>query len=859
MITERIGFEVGDAIANLNALNAAILQVNASISTLNATAGRSGVNNVATAFNRVNTAANQARSGVQGVSNAMNQAGQVGTRAGQSLTISWQTFGRILVTQAIVRTLNAISDALGAAATRAAEFEIATARIANITDEGVAGIDNLRQSIRELAIETGRSLEEVTGAALEALQNDLGTTEETFRLLTGAADDLAKATGTDLTSAVNSISSVLKSFNQDASEATNIADALFVAYDKGRITLGELESRLGTITPQMNTLSIAFDEGAAAVAALTLSGLNSATAMTQLRNILAKLIKPTEDLEKAFAELGVKSGQELIEKFGGLRGALNALKTAFDNDEEAVAKAFSTIRGQLGVLNLLSNEGVNFTNVLAEMDNKLGQVKEAADNVNATTTVQVTQQFAKLRDTMLPVGDALNKLKLDALTAINNFIAGLSRLQQRQDFQKLQQFATQFGTAFISVIDDIIAKLDQMFRFIANGVSQAIAILEKITNPVGATESTRIATIRADMLRLGTDAEAAAQRIRDAFAARGSTNILGDQQPAFDAIAKLEERARIASANFRAQMLANQARIDANTEAANRFRASVEAATAAPLFGNTAELQAQNAALKAISATLTEIQAKASTATGTAAAQLQQELSLQERKVQEKAEELGLDNKAVQALIGQLRATQQILSNQEGKAANEQKATQAAELANQALQRQQQIAQQAGVALDQLGISGSEAGKKVESIPDSVTVDASAAIAQMRALEAAAIAAAQAVRAANSGGGPGFYHGGFIHRASGGDTRGADTIPAMLSPGEFVMNKRSTGRFFSQLQALNAGQSTSFRESGGAVTNIGDINVNVSGGSGGETPTQTARQIASGLRRELRRKTSRLS
>jgi hypothetical protein len=77
----------------------------------------------------------------------------------------------------------------------------------------------------------------------------------------------------------------------------------------------------------------------------------------------------------------------------------------------------------------------------------------------------------------------------------------------------------------------------------------------------------------------------------------------------------------------------------------------------------------------------------------------------------------------------------------------------------------------------------------------------------------------------------------------------------MLSPGEFVVNARSTRKFFSQLQAINAGVRPVFRQDGGPVTNVGDINVTVTGGRDG---TLTGRQIASSLRRELRRNTSSL-
>lgn len=103
--------------------------------------------------------------------------------------------------------------------------------------------------------------------------------------------------------------------------------------------------------------------------------------------------------------------------------------------------------------------------------------------------------------------------------------------------------------------------------------------------------------------------------------------------------------------------------------------------------------------------------------------------------------------------------------------------------------------------------------------------------------------------------GPGSAMGGYQRFASGGRAQGTDTIPAMLSKGEYVMNAKSTRRFFSQLVAMNSGVAPIYRQDGGSVTNIGDINVSVTGGS---TSKQSARDIATALRREMRRGTARL-
>jgi hypothetical protein len=88
---------------------------------------------------------------------------------------------------------------------------------------------------------------------------------------------------------------------------------------------------------------------------------------------------------------------------------------------------------------------------------------------------------------------------------------------------------------------------------------------------------------------------------------------------------------------------------------------------------------------------------------------------------------------------------------------------------------------------------------------------------------------------------------------SGGGPAGTDVIPAMLSPGEMVINAASARRFASQLTAINAGVQPVYRSEGGSVTNVGDINVTVTGGG---SSRQTARSIAAELRRELRRGTA---
>ena len=131
--------------------------------------------------------------------------------------------------------------------------------------------------------------------------------------------------------------------------------------------------------------------------------------------------------------------------------------------------------------------------------------------------------------------------------------------------------------------------------------------------------------------------------------------------------------------------------------------------------------------------------------------------------------------------------------------------------------------------------------------------------AMLRAAAAARDAAAAIAQATSAGAGSTYArNGGSTARyfASGGPlSRGHDNQVIMAQPGERIVSARNARRFATELQAMNAGSKPVYRDHGGPVTNVGDISVSV---SQGETPSQTARDLVTAIRRELRRGTSRL-
>lgn len=124
-----------------------------------------------------------------------------------------------------------------------------------------------------------------------------------------------------------------------------------------------------------------------------------------------------------------------------------------------------------------------------------------------------------------------------------------------------------------------------------------------------------------------------------------------------------------------------------------------------------------------------------------------------------------------------------------------------------------------------LGLSGLSEEDK-ELIQDRSRQEAEASVVELYDLirKGMRSGAAGAGSGGGGGGGGGWFHGGYItpiYRATGGGSRGVDTVPAYLQPGEFVVRKSSVARAgLSALMSLNRGDiASAVRSLGSNVSN----------------------------------------
>lgn len=427
-IIQKLGFETGQAVSNIAAMDEALKGLNRRIARFAKVSAAADAAKMGAAFDDTAAKAKKAAGETDKAFNKMKDGGKKAADGIQKITFAWSGLAKALLARTAVQAITKLTAAILDSANAASEFEITVARISNIAKGPGSGIDELSQSLNALSVQLGRPITEVTEAAFEGLQNDLGNTTETMNFLADAADNLALVTGGTLTQAVNSLSSVIKAYNLPISEAATVSDQFFAAIDKGRISLEELENSLGKITPLAAKLDIEFGQVAGAMAAITQSGTSANVANTQLRSIFQKLLKPTEDLQAAFKKLGVDTFNQLIERSGGLRQALNELAGAFNNDDRAIAKAFGRLRAQLGVFNLLANEGKIFADTMDAVAESSGKAAAGAERIRGTEAFKAKQAWEEYNATIRETGKFILKAQTTLISFFNKVVPDATTL-----------------------------------------------------------------------------------------------------------------------------------------------------------------------------------------------------------------------------------------------------------------------------------------------------------------------------------------------------------------------------------------------------------------------------------------------
>lgn len=326
--------------------------------------------------------------------------GDKAKRTISDLGVSWKGLLRIFATQIAFQALGNFIGAIREATASSIDFELQLARIGTISEEfAVRGLDSTADTISQLSAQFGTPIEDAAAGLYNILSDQIETAAEATEVF-AVANELAAATGANAADTASLLTGVLNAYGLEAGNAREISDQLFVTVDRGRVTIQNIAQTFGRLTPLAAQLGIGFDELNASLAELTIQGVKESDAITQLTNIMLKLIKPTTALQAEFDRLGISSAEAGIAIFG-FEGFLREVTANAGESASEIGELFNQIRGTRGVIGIISRDAEDFAetlNAIRTASEGAGATAEAFQRVQGTAAQRVKQELTELRN-----------------------------------------------------------------------------------------------------------------------------------------------------------------------------------------------------------------------------------------------------------------------------------------------------------------------------------------------------------------------------------------------------------------------------------------------------------------------------
>lgn len=229
------------------------------------------------------------------------------------------------------------------------------ADVVGLTDDQIAGFEERAQSLTNVTLEGGQSIKTASGDLLEAFKRIAGfdemlaKTPGALEAVTEQAIILARASGTDLNTSVETVLTMMGQFNLEAAESTRIINALAAGGKAGSVETDQLAETIKRFGPVAKNMNVSLEESVGLMEAMGTSKIPLEKIGTGLRNVLinvstaASLPKEAiESLKQYGVDLNIitNNALPLTERLTELSKIMNdntALTNVFGTENIAVA------------------------------------------------------------------------------------------------------------------------------------------------------------------------------------------------------------------------------------------------------------------------------------------------------------------------------------------------------------------------------------------------------------------------------------------------------------------------------------------------------------------------------------------
>lgn len=292
-----------------------------------------------------------------------------------------------------------------ASATASITFEDSMAKVMTIADESIVSYDDMKKAIIALSDQTGISANEIADNVYDAISSGQST-GDAVKFVTESTK-LAKAGFAEAGQSLDLLTTIMNSYELEASEVNRVSDILIQTQNVGKVTVGELSADMGKLIPTAKATGVNLEQIATGYALMTSKGIRSAESTTYMNSMLNEFGKSGTKVSDSIKELTGKSFQDLIASGSSVGDILNLLDENAKANGKSLADMFGSSEAAKAAMILVTDSGKAFNETLSDMGNVIGETDKAFNTISDTKGNKLRISLNEIKNSAINMGDAL--------------------------------------------------------------------------------------------------------------------------------------------------------------------------------------------------------------------------------------------------------------------------------------------------------------------------------------------------------------------------------------------------------------------------------------------------------------------
>ena len=241
-----------------------------------------------------------------------------------------------------------------------------------------------------------------------------------LKTLTVAAET-AKAAHVEQSEVVKGITKMMAGYEGAIESAAEAADLLFAIEKEGQTTVAELIPVIGGLAKMSSDLNVEQIAMAASMAVISKTAGSTAEAATQYQAVLTGMFKPTEDMTAAFEDMGFASADLAIEELG-LVETLKSLEEYMAKTDTTAAELFGRKEAMIG-FSALGAEGFRvLDDTIKSVEEGMGGASKAFDLWSETGAAAIDTIKNKFFNFSVSIGERVAPMFKNLLDTVGDII-----------------------------------------------------------------------------------------------------------------------------------------------------------------------------------------------------------------------------------------------------------------------------------------------------------------------------------------------------------------------------------------------------------------------------------------------------